>query len=135
MKYIDYVQKALWLFAGGGIGTIARYFVSSSSNRYFSSGFPIGTAIINLSGSFLIGFLWAGTEFINMSPNVRAFVFIGLLGGYTTFSTFMIENLNLIRGNEIKGMFANVLISNIFGLLLVIAGLVLGRYCINLLRG
>ncbi|MFA5104933.1 MAG: fluoride efflux transporter CrcB [Candidatus Margulisiibacteriota bacterium] len=135
MRYLSFAQKAFWLFAGGGIGTLLRYFVSSSSNRYFNSGFPVGTTIINLSGSLLIGFLWSSMELVNMSPNLRAFVFIGFLGGYTTFSTFMLENLNLMRNDEIKGMLANILISNIFGVIMVISGFVLGRYCINLIRG
>jgi len=74
-------------------------------------------------------------ELINISPNLRAFVFIGFLGGYTTFSTYMLENLSLLRGNEVKAVLTNILFSNIAGLLLVIAGFFLGRYCINFLRG
>ena len=127
--------KLLLLFAGGGAGTVLRYLVSSSSNRFFSSGFPVGTTIVNLSGSFVIGLLWSLMEFIDISPNLRAFLFIGFLGGYTTFSTFMLENLNLMRSSEIKGMIANIIISNVLGIILVIAGFVLGRYCINLIRG
>ena len=135
MKELAYAHKLIWLFAGGGIGTLLRYYISSSSNRFFSSGFPFGTTIINLSGSFVIGLLWSLMEFVDMSPNFRAFLFIGFLGGYTTFSTFMLENLNLMRNNEIKGMIANIFISNVLGIILVIAGFVLGRYCINLIRG
>ena len=128
-------SRLILLFAGGGAGTVLRYLISSFSGRLFSSGFPIGTAVVNLSGSFAIGLLWSLTEFINVSPNLRAFVFIGFIGGYTTFSTFMLENLNLMRNNEIKGMIANIIVSNVLGIILVIAGFVLGRYCINLIRG
>jgi len=127
--------KILALFTGGGIGTLCRYFVSSQSGRLVESGFPIGTTIVNLSGSFIIGFLWALMELMNFSPNLRAFVFIGFLGGYTTFSTYMLENLSLLKGNEVKAMLTNILFSNIAGLLLVVAGFFLGRYCINFLRG
>ena len=67
-------------------------------------------------------------DIVNFSPNLRAFVFIGFLGGYTTFSTYMLENLNLLRGNEIKAAVTNILLSNIAGLLLVAAGFMLGRY-------
>lgn len=127
--------KILALFAGGGIGTLCRYFISSQSGRLVESGFPVGTTVVNLSGSFAIGFLWALMELINISPNLRAFIFIGFLGGYTTFSTYMLENLSLLRGNEMKAVVTNILFSNIAGLLLVIAGFFLGRYCINFLRG
>jgi CrcB protein len=129
------MEKAIALFFGGGLGTIVRYFISSRSARIFDSGFPVGTTVINLSGSFVIGFLWALMEYLNISPNMRAFVFIGFLGGYTTFSTFMMENLNLFRGNEIKSMLSNILISNVFGLILVFTGFVMGRYLITLIRG
>lgn len=128
-------MKILALFAGGGIGTLCRYFISSQSGRFAESGFPVGTIVVNLSGSFAIGFLWALMELINISPNLRAFIFIGFLGGYTTFSTYMLENLSLLRGNEMKAVVTNILFSNIAGLLLVIAGFFLGRYCINFLRG
>ena len=127
--------KILALFTGGGLGTLCRYFVSSQSGRLMGSGFPAGTAMVNLSGSFIIGFLWAMMELTNISPNLRAFVFIGFLGGYTTFSTYMLENLSLLRGNEVKAVLTNILFSNIAGLLLVVTGFFLGRYCINFLRG
>jgi len=128
-------SKLLLLFAGGGAGTVFRYLVSSYSGRLVQSGFPVGTAVVNLSGSFLIGLLWAMTDVMNISPNLRALVFIGFIGGYTTFSTFMIENLNLIRSSEVKGMVMNLLLNNILGLVLVIAGFMFGKYFINLMRG
>ncbi len=127
--------KILALFLGGGAGTLTRYFVSSHSSRMIESGFPFGTTIVNVSGSFLVGFLWALMESTSISPNLRAFILIGFLGGYTTFSTYMLENLSLLRGNEMKAVITNILFSNIAGLFLVVAGFFLGRYCINFLRG
>lgn len=127
--------KLLALFLGGGAGTLTRYFVSSHSSRMIESGFPFGTTVVNVSGSFIIGFLWAFMELVNMSPNLRAFIFIGFLGGYTTFSTYMMENLNLLRGGETKAMMTNILLSNIAGLVLVVAGFFIGRYFVNFLRG
>ena len=116
---------------GGGLGTLCRHFVSSQSGRFAGSGFPVGTTVVNLSGSFVIGFLWAIVEMSSISPNLRAFIFIGFLGGYTTFSTYMLENLSLLKGNEIKAVLTNILFSNIAGLLLVVAGLFLGKYFLN----
>lgn len=129
------MTKLLALFLGGGLGTLCRYFVSSQSGRLAGSGFPVGTTVVNLSGSFAIGFLWALVEMSNISPNLRAFVFIGFLGGYTTFSTYMLENLSLLKGNEIKAVLSNILFSNTAGLFLVVAGFFLGRYFFNFLRG
>ena len=79
----------------------------------------------------MIVFLWAIVEMSSISPNLRAFIFIGFLGGYTTFSTYMLENLSLLKGNEIKAVLTNILFSNIAGLLLVVAGLFLGKYFLN----
>lgn len=127
--------KIAALFVGGGFGTLLRYFMSSGSQRLVNTGFPVGTITINLSGSFLIGLLWALAGTFNVSPNFRAFIFIGVLGGYTTFSTFMLENLNLLRGSEIKAAVVNLLFSNFAGLALVFIGYYIGVFMISLLRG
>lgn len=126
--------KILSLFIGGGLGTICRYYLSSRSTRLFNTTFPIGTTIVNLTGSFIIGFLWAITEIANVSSTTRAFIFIGFLGGYTTFSTFMLENLNLIRGNESKTAIFNILFNNVVGVILVLLGFILGKSLINFFR-
>jgi len=89
---------------------------------------------VNLAGSFLIGLLWGFFEYEDMSPNARNFIFIGILGGFTTFSTFALENMHLFRDGEIKLAFANILASNIFGILLVFAGFFISKYIINTMR-
>ncbi len=126
--------RLIVLFLGGGLGTLTRYFISKVTNRFFLLSFPFGTTFVNMSGSFLIGFLWSFFDVIKISPNTRAFIFIGFLGGYTTFSTYMLENLNYFRDNEAKTAGMNILVSNILGLVLVFFGFLLGKYLISVFR-
>ncbi len=114
--------KILLLLSGGALGTLARYSVSGWVHRLFESSFPYGTLAVNLIGSFIIGLLWGLVENSTLSSNTRTFVFIGILGGFTTFSSYSLETLNLFRDGEIKLALANVLANNVLGLVLVVAG-------------
>ena len=87
--------KYLLLATGGAIGTILRYSMSGLTYRMVNSVFPWGTIVVNLTGSFAIGLLWGFFEIQNISSNMRNFIFIGILGGFTTFSTFSVETLSL----------------------------------------
>ncbi len=128
------MTKIIILATGGAIGTLLRYSVSGLTHRAVSGIFPWGTLAVNLTGSFLIGLLWGIFEVQNISSNMRTFLFIGILGGFTTFSTFALESLNLMRDNEIKLALSNVLLSNVLGILLVFAGFMASKYIINLIR-
>jgi fluoride exporter len=126
------MDKYIFIFLGGGAGSIMRYLVSGWSFRAFGSHFPYGTFTVNLLGSLLVGILWALSEdFLRLTPNARNFVFIGLLGGFTTFSTYTLETLNLIRGGEYLKATGNVLSINIFGLLMVLVGFAAARYLLK----
>jgi len=126
--------KYILLATGGAIGTILRYSMSGLTYRIVNSVFPWGTIVVNLTGSFAIGLLWGFFEIQNISSNMRNFIFIGILGGFTTFSTYALESLNLFRDGEIKLAMTNLLISNICGLLLVFAGFILSKFIINLIK-
>lgn len=128
------MTKIILLLAGGAIGALTRYAVSGLSHKYFEGTFPLGTLIVNLSGSLLIGLLWGLLEAENISSSMRTFLFIGVLGAFTTFSTYTLETLNLFREGEIKMAFVNILANNILGLLLVFLGFVVARGIINSLR-
>ena len=109
---------------GGFIGAIFRYLaaglIHKLSNNYY---FPYGTLGVNLLGAFLIGLLGGYADNLEMfSPKVRLFLFIGLLGGFTTFSTFGYETIALIRDREIIAAFANVGLHVLLGLFLVYLG-------------
>ena len=122
------------LLAGGALGTVARYLVSGWAHRLTDSTFPSGTLIVNLAGSFLIGLMWGLTETQNFSTNLRVFIYIGLFGGFTTFSSFAFETFNLFKDNEIKLAFYNILANNVLGIALVFGGILLGRLIIELLK-
>jgi CrcB protein len=88
---------------GGALGTIARYFVSGVVANAFGETFPWGTMIINITGSFLVGFFWTMTApdgRLFVSGSTRQFVMTGFCGGFTTFSSFSLQTLNLMRDGE-----------------------------------
>jgi len=91
---------ALWVFIGGGLGSLARWGVSAWMARQFGLTFPFGTLFVNTTGSFVIGFVAAiaGPEGKWLAPySARQFILAGLCGGYTTFSSFSLETMNLAR--------------------------------------
>lgn len=110
------------LAAGGGLGTLLRYGLSVSADRAAAGIFPAGTLAVNLGGSLLIGCVWGLFEQGYLSPDSRLFLMTGVLGGFTTFSTFALENFSLLRDGEMKLAAVNILISNLAGLVLVLAG-------------
>jgi CrcB protein len=93
----------LWLALGGALGTLARFGVSSIAAQCFGTDFPWGTLIINVAGSFIMGFFasltTAETRFA-AGPTTRQFVMTGVLGGFTTFSSFSLQTLNLARNGD-----------------------------------
>lgn len=128
-------MKYLLVALGGAAGTLLRYIVSGLDYKYSNGVFPFSTLVVNLSGSFAIGFLWGLFEGSTLSPAIRMFIFIGILGGYTTFSTFTLENFNLIRDGEVRIALVNVLSSNALGICLVFAGYIIARYIITNAKG
>jgi len=117
----------LLLVSGGAIGTIARYLIFVMADRHFGKGFPYGTLIVNLLGSFLIGLIWGLFTKVNVPPAVRLFIFIGILGSFTTFSTFAFDNMNLIHEGAFKMLIINILLNNLLGIGLCITGYYLIR--------
>lgn len=127
-------MKILLLLAGGAVGTLARYALAGFTHKVYAGTFPMGTLMVNLLGSLVIGFLWGISESRNISPNYRLFVFIGILGGFTTFSTYALETMNLLRDNEIRQALTNIFATNILGLLLVFGGFLLAKGILNLIK-
>ncbi|MBI5177943.1 MAG: fluoride efflux transporter CrcB [Nitrospinae bacterium] len=128
------MMKLLLVAIGGAIGSVTRYLASGFTYRFVSPVFPWGTLAVNLAGSFLIGFLWEMCDRAAVSPNTRTLIFIGFLGGFTTFSSFSLESFNLIRDGEYKMALANVLASNLLGIALVFAGFASARYVHGLFK-
>jgi len=121
------MNKILFIAVGGALGSILRYFMSGFFYKYSDGVFPWGTLMVNLIGSFTIGFLWAVFENLVVSINLRSFILVGFLGAFTTFSTFTLENFTLIRESEIKLAVLNVTLSNILGICLVFIGYFLAK--------
>lgn len=93
----------LWIFLGSGLGGVARFAGSGFIARQFGETFPWGTLLVNVTGSFIIGWFatLTGTEGRWLvSPSARQFVMIGICGGYTTFSSFSLQTLALARDGE-----------------------------------
>lgn len=115
----------LWIALGGALGSMARYFVQSRVQAVQAGMFPTGTLMVNLIGSALIGFLAGWFLAPSSSQNLRLFLMVGILGGFTTFSSFSLDNLNLIRDGQIRTAMIYVLISNVGGISLAFAGYLL----------
>ena len=104
----------LWIALGGALGSVARYGCSSLAARWIGETFPWGTLIVNVAGSFVIGLfatLTGPDGRVLASPDARQFVMVGVCGGYTTFSSFSLQTLNLIHDGDIVRAGANVLLS------------------------
>ena len=96
-------MTSLWIAIGGALGSLGRYWVSVSFARAFGPAFPWGTLFVNISGSFVIGFVagfgGAGGRWIE-SPFARNFVMVGICGGYTTFSAFSLQTLAMLQAGD-----------------------------------
>ncbi len=113
---------------GGFFGAIARYGVTRSMARFSADGFPYGTIVVNLVGCLLIGVVFAVVETRPTIPaNLRLFIMIGILGSFTTFSTFGHETLELLKSGAIGATFAYLIGSVAVGLVAVVAGRALGH--------
>lgn len=115
--------------AGGAIGAVLRFFVSSGVYQWLGRGFPFGTLAVNVIGSFLIGLLTEALvlQRIAITLEYRAAILIGLFGSFTTFSTFSLETLSLMeQGNYLKAGL-NIVVSVVACLFAVWLGLLSGR--------
>jgi CrcB protein len=111
-------RELLLVAVGGGVGSALRYVVTNAVPRATSlPGWPLGTLAVNVSGSLLIGFI-AGLVFTRQVPGegLRLLLVTGVLGGYTTFSAFSLENLVLMRDGEVMVALANALVQVTLGL-------------------
>ena len=112
----------LWVAAGGALGAVLRYLVSIQIAAETATRFPWGTLTVNMLGCLVIGVMWSVTEHKAVSDGVLLFLMVGLIGSFTTFSTYGLEGIQLIQSGKLMAGFAYVLVSNIAGLLLVIIG-------------
>lgn len=122
------MRTVLMIGVSGGLGALSRYWLEGAITRRHSGIFPLGTFIVNVSGAFLLGLLFAVmTERFLVNPQLRSALTIGFLGAYTTFSTLSLETFRLLEDGAYLYGFANVLGSLAAGLLAVWLGVVVGR--------
>lgn len=119
----------IWVALGGALGSVGRFWLSSLIAGRFGEAFPAGTLVVNVSGSFLIGLLAAFTATTGRTPaapGLREFLMIGICGGYTTFSSFSLQTLELLRDRQWLYAGGNVILSVVLCLVAVWLGYVLG---------
>ncbi len=114
--------------AGGAAGAVSRYLVDTIVSERFAGAFPLGTLVINTSGSFLLGLLFAlAVEEARLPSEVRPALMIGFLGAYTTFSTLMLESWRLVEDGALALAVVNLAGSMVLGVVAVVAGMAIGR--------
>jgi CrcB protein len=121
------VLRLLLVCAGGAIGSGARYLVATWAARSLGAGFPHGTLLVNVSGSFLIGLLFAASAGRAGADELRLLLGAGVLGGYTTFSSFSAETLALAASGRPAAAAVNVGANLVLGLAGGLLGLGAGR--------
>ena len=115
-------MQIIYIGIGGFLGAISRFLLAKFINNYFTS-FPLGTLIVNVSGSFLLGFIiYSVLDGRNVSPEVRDFSTIGFLGAYTTMSTFAYESFRLGELSEYLYFGLNIFLNVFLCLLAVYLG-------------
>ena len=121
-------HKLIWLAIAGGIGALARYGLAGLVQRFFTGGFPFGTLVVNIVGCFVFGLLWAVLEDkLQVSGELRVVLFVGFLGAFTTFSTFVFETRQMLTESQYLLAVANVAVQNMLGLVFLIFGFAIGR--------
>ena len=121
--------KLLYLAAGGAIGTVSRYLLSTLfSGQNTVSLFPWGTFCVNMAGSFIIGIVGALAIVNDSQTDSKIFIMAGLLGGFTTFSSLAFESVMLFRSGHAIAAITYVLTTNILGVLLAFLGYGIGNH-------
>jgi len=122
------MKNMFLVFVGGGLGSVMRYALSHVINKSTTSPFPFGTFVVNVIGCFLIGFImFYSARFGDRAEQWRFFLATGLCGGFTTFSAFSLENVQLLDDQRILLFFAYSLGSIAIGVLATYCGLLAAR--------
>ena len=126
---MDVLITYIWIAVGSALGGMARYACSRAVALSYGETFPWGTLAVNVIGSFIIGLIAAVSapeSRLVVSPNARTFLMVGICGGFTTFSSFSLQTLELMRNRDFAEAFGNVLLSVVACMAAVAIGYILG---------
>ncbi len=122
------MNRYLLIGIGAVLGANARYLVGVWAGNQFGAAYPYGTLLVNITGSFLLGFLVAlSSTRLNVSPDVRLFLAVGFFGSYTTFSSYTVESILLFQNGAVWRGLINVFGNNLIGLVCALLGVSLAR--------
>lgn len=120
------MKTALYIFIGGGLGSMLRYAVGQAGLRFFGSQFPVGTFIANFLASILLGFIMAKL-LVTDSSTVKALIAVGFCGGFSTFSTFSFDTFRLFSEGRSSEALLNIFLNVIACLFAIYLGLQLSK--------
>jgi len=122
------LKTILYIALGGGLGSVLRYLTAVVMNKYVQSSFPYTTFVTNVVGCLLVGLFFGYLEKHNaLSQDLKFFLITGFCGGYTTFSTFSHENMQLMQTNQMVTVFLYISLSVFVGLMATWFGLTLAK--------
>jgi fluoride exporter len=125
------MKQMLFIALGGSIGALARFGIAKFVNQISGGVFPWGTMTVNFIGLFVIGFLYELFEKTLVPSEIRLFLTVGFLGALTTFSTYGMETITLFRNGQYGAAILNIVLSNVVGIVLVVAGIYVARVMIK----
>ncbi|MEM8844519.1 MAG: fluoride efflux transporter CrcB [Pseudomonadota bacterium] len=118
----------VWIALGGGLGSVLRYLASTYVDQLHNYSFPMGILIVNIIGSFAMGFLaWVIASNLSMGEEHRAAILVGFLGGFTTFASFSHDTLHHFIQGEYLTVLLNVVLSVVLCIIAAGAGLILAK--------
>lgn len=124
-------MQFIWIGMGGALGSILRFLLQSRVQLSAAGIFPYGTLIVNLLGAMMIGILAGIFESIAVSQQLKLFLVVGILGGFTTFSAFSLENVQLIKSGHTRLAVIYILVSNVIGITLALGGFCSARWAMR----
>lgn len=125
----------LAIFAGGGLGAIARFFLSGAASSRAGTALPFGTLFVNVTGSFIIGFIVSLMEMAIVPAAWRPFAAVGFVGAYTTFSTYAFETVALLQKKAYGLAFLNFFLNNVLACGAIVLGMLAATLLATALKG